>query len=259
REDMVHLCSPETATASALTGVITDPRDLDIEHPKVTDPEKPIINVDMLLPPLPVEEARRVELMKGPNIASLPEFDPLPEALQIPVLLKVGDDISTDEIMPAGARVLPFRSNIAKISEFSFDLIDETYPDRAREAGGHIVVGGGNYGQGSSREHAAVAPRFLGLRAVIAKGFARIHWQNLVNFGVVPLTFVDADDYDRVEQGDALVLDGLREAVPAGRPLTVQNVTKGTTFQAGHDLSGRQVEVLLAGGLFNWMRERLAS
>ncbi|MFQ5948857.1 MAG: aconitate hydratase, partial [Acidimicrobiia bacterium] len=258
REDMVHLCSPETATASALTGVITDPRDLDMEYPKVTDPEKPIINVDMLLPPLPAEEARRVQLVKGPNIASLPALDPLPEALEIPVLLKVGDDISTDEIMPAGARALPFRSNIAKIAEFSFEPIDETYPDRAREAGGHVVVGGDNYGQGSSREHAAVAPRFLGLRAVIAKGFARIHWQNLVNFGVLPLTFVDADDYERVEQGDVLVLGGLREAVPAGRALDVANATKGTAFQAEHDLSERQVEVLLAGGLINWMRERLA-
>jgi aconitate hydratase len=177
----------------------------------------------------------------------------LPDRIEGPVLLKVGDNVSTDEIMPAGQRVLPFRSNIPKMAEFVFDAVDESFPQRAlevRDAGGHVVVGGENYGQGSSREHAAIAPRFLGLRAVIAKNFARIHWQNLVNFGILPLEFVDPADYDRVDQDDVLVLDELRERLgDTSRSLSAQNTTKDERYELRHHLSPRQIEVILAGGL----------
>lgn len=260
REDKVCLVSPETAAASALTGVITDPRTLDMEYPRIKDPEQPCINTAMLVPPIPLEQALKVQLEKGPNIDVLPHFDPMPDAFELPVLLKVGDDISTDEIMPAGARVLPYRSNIPKIAEFAFDMVDPTYPKRAaeqRSRGGHFVLGGRNYGQGSSREHAAIAPRFLGLRAVIAKGFARIHWQNLVNFGILPLTLQDADEYDRLEQGDVLRMTDLRKQIQAGNTVEVTNLTKDRRFTATHDMSPRQIEMLLAGGLINLMRERL--
>jgi aconitate hydratase len=262
REDKVHLVSPETAAVSAITGVITDPRDLDIEYPKVADLDDPLLNTEMLVAPLPPEEARQVQLVKGPNIASLPEFEPLPPRLALPVLLKVGDDVSTDEIMPAGARVLPFRSNIPRIADFVFDMIDQSYPERAKQveaSGGHMVVGGKNYGQGSSREHAAIAPRFLGLRAVLAVSFARIHWQNLPNFGILPLTFADPTDYQRVQPGDTLVLDRVRDAVQAGGELIVENITQHSSFPVHHDLSRRQVELLLEGGLINWMKRRLGS
>ncbi len=213
REDKVCLVSPETATASALTGVITDPRTLGIPYPRIADPDDPIINREMFVSPLPLEAALQVALVKGPNIASLPTLEPLPDEIEAPVLLKVADDVSTDDIMPAGARVLPFRSNIPKIAEFSFDI---TYAARARQVKGHVVVGRSNYGQGSSREHAALGPQFLGLRAVLAKGCARIHSQNLSNFGVLPLTFVDPADYDGIQTGDVLRLTGVRRALAEG-------------------------------------------
>ena len=260
REDRVHLVSPETAAASALAGVITDPRDLDMPYPRIADLSTPLLNSTMLIPPLPPAEAAGVQLERGPNIAPLPAFEALPDQLSIPVLLKVGDDLSTDEIMPAGARVLPYRSNIPKISEFTFDMVDQGYPARARavqDAGGHAVVAGRNYGQGSSREHAALAPRYLGLRVVIALGFARIHWQNLVNFGVLPLVLDDPAEYGRVESGDVLVLRDLRRQVREVQRIAVENVTQRRDFTAHHDLSGRQVEVLLAGGLINWLRVHL--
>jgi aconitate hydratase len=177
--------------------------------------------------------------------------------MELPVLLKVGDDISTDEIMPAGGRVLPFRSNIPRISEFAFDVIDESYPRRAkevREQGGHAVVGGDNYGQGSSREHAALAPRYLGLRVVIAKSFARIHWQNLVNFGILPLTFADGGDYDRIEPGDVIQIADLHAALAQGHDLAAGIGGKERTLRLRHDLSSRQLELLRAGGIINWMR-----
>jgi aconitate hydratase len=211
------------------------------------------------VPPLPAEEAGRVTLEKGPNIASLPVLDGLANRLELPVLLKVGDNISTDAIMPAGARVLPFRSNIPKIAEFSFDMIDQTYCQRAKELAGtdgHAVVGGSNYGQGSSREHAALAPRFLGLRIVLARGFARIHAQNLVNFGILPVEFADPSEYDRIGSGDTLVFDDLHEKIRQDR-VSIENRNRSRTFEARHNLSARQIEVLLAGGVINWVKNRL--
>ena len=229
--------------------------------PHIDPPEHQIVDTDMLVPP--PEPGEGVELVKGPNIASLPDFEPLPDRIEGPVLLKVGDNVSTDEIMPAGTRVLPFRSNIPKMAEFAFDVIDEGYPERAsevRDAGGHFVLGGENYGQGSSREHAAIAPRYLGLRAVIAKNFARIHWQNLVNFGILPLEFVDGADYERVERGDVLVLDDLSSALEADeRKLEVENTEKGERYQLTHHLSPRQVKVIVAGGLIPIFKEEASS
>jgi len=213
----------------------------------------------MFMPPLPLEAALQVALVKGPNIASLPTFEPLPDSIEVPVLLKVADDVSTDEIMPAGMRVLPFRSNIPKIAEFSFDMIDPTYAARARQVKGHVVVGGSNYGQGSSREHAALGPQFLGLRAVLAKGFARIHSQNLINFGVLPLTFVDPADYDFIQTGDVLRLADVRRTLAEGGELVVENVTRRRKFQVRHFMSPRQVQLLLSGGSINWMKQRLSS
>jgi aconitate hydratase len=198
-------------------------------------------------------------LLKGPNVVSLPEFDPLPKQLEAPVLLKVDDNISTDEIMPAGARVLPYRSNIPKISEFVFAQVDETYHDRAlavRANGGHVIVGGHNYGQGSSREHAALAPRYLGLRVVIAKSFARIHRQNLVNFGVLPLTLVQDTDYERLGVRDNLRFEGLGNGLQPGSTVTVHNLTNSSRIETHHNLSDRQCEILAHGGVINWVKVR---
>ncbi len=255
KNDQVYLCSPETAVASAIKGVITDPRDLG-EAPDFTLPESFIINDNGIIPPM--EDGAQVEIVRGPNIKPLPEFDPLPEDLTGEVALKVGDNITTDHIMPAGSKILPLRSNVPAISEFVFSAIDPTFPQRAKEKEAVIIVGGENYGQGSSREHAALAPRYLGVRAKLTKSFARIHKANLINFGIVPLTFENPEDYEKISQGQTLSIPGIRKAILSGaKTVTVKDDT-GYTFQARLDLSQRDRFILAAGGLLNWVRAELA-
>ncbi|MCB9057283.1 MAG: aconitate hydratase [Calditrichae bacterium] len=251
KEDKVYLCSPETAIVSAIRGEICDPRTMDMDYPEYIKPEAMPVNKQMLHKPSVNSNESRLE--KGPNIKPLPEFNELSFSLEAPVLLKTGDNISTDEILPAGSRVLPFRSNIPEISKFTFYQLDSSFYSRAlnHKKNGFIIIAGSNYGQGSSREHAALAPRYLGLKAVIAKSFARIHFQNLANFGILPLLFNNPSDYNKNEQGDVIVIDNLHAALTDGKTLKVHNYTKRTDFNVKHNLSPRQAEMILQGSLIN--------
>ncbi|OAZ93477.1 aconitate hydratase [Halomonas sp. G11] len=260
REDSVFLCSPETAAASALAGVITDPRTLSMAYPRITEPDKIVINRALFNAPLPVEEARLKPLQKTDNTPALPALSPLPDTLEVPVLLVVGDNISTDDIMPAGQRVLPYWSSIYASAPFTFEAVDDTYATRAdttRTQGGHVIVGGVNYGQGSSRENAALVPRYLGLQVVIAKSFARIHWQNLICFGALPLTFCQPEDSGRLSQGDIIVIKDLYNQLAKGDDLIAEIPGKGT-MTLHHGLTERQKTLIAQGGVINHLRERNA-
>jgi len=248
----VYLVSPETATVSAIEGKITDPRTYG-KLPKFDMPKKFMVNDNMIIPPLSPEEAKKVEIVRGPNIKPLPEFNPLPDKLTGEVLLKVEDDITTDHIMPAGAEILPLRSNIPAISKYVFKAIDESFPDRSLTKGGGFIIGGDNYGQGSSREHAAIAPKYLGIKAVIVKSFARIHLANLVNFGIVPLTFANKDNYGKVELGDKIEID--LTTIKSGK-VNMKNLTKGLDIELTHSLSGQDLEELMAGGKLTLIKQK---
>ncbi|MEA3385726.1 MAG: aconitase family protein, partial [Thermodesulfobacteriota bacterium] len=256
KDDRVYLCSPETAVASAIQGVITDPRNLG-QAPEVSFPETYLINDNRIIPPL--EDGSNVSVLRGPNIKPLPEFEPLPKNLKAKVLLKVEDNITTDHIMPAGSKILPLRSNVPAISEYVFSAIDPEFSSRAKEAGNVIIIGGENYGQGSSREHAALAPRYLGVRAKLVKSFARIHKANLINFGILPFTFIDPDDYDRIEQGDTVNIPGLRTALLGGSDTVSVKIGKDKTIQACLELSERDRMILASGSLLNWVRARIGA
>ena len=249
--DQVYLASPLVCAASALRGVITDPRDLGVP-PRVADPGPLGLEDNMIIPP--PADGSAVEIVRGPNIKPLPRRGPLEEDLQGRVLLKVGDNISTDQIMPAGAKLLPLRSNVPALAEHVFAPIDPSFARRAREAGGGFVVGGQNYGQGSSREHAALCPMYLGVKAVFARSFARIHAANLVNFGILPLVLGEVAD-DVLAEGDEWRIPRVREQLASGGPLRVENLTQGKSFEVRHSLTPRQVQVLLAGGLLNYLRD----
>jgi len=248
----VALVSPETATVTAIKGVLTDPRNFG-EYLEIDLPEKFYVNDNMIIPPLPPEEAAKVKVRRGPNIKPLPDFPPLPSCVEGEVLIKVGDNITTDHIMPAGAKILPLRSNIPEISKYVFSRIDPEFYNRAMEKKGGFIVGGENYGQGSSREHAAIAPKYLGIKAVIVKSFARIHRANLINFGIMTLIFDNPDDYNNIEQGHKLRID--YTGIDGGK-LTLKNLTTGEEYPIHHDLSKKELEIIKTGGLLPWIKKK---
>ena len=249
-----YLVSPETAALAAIEGKITDPRKFG-PLPLIEMPQKFLVNDNLIVPPIPPEEAKNIEIVRGPNIKPLPEFNPLPDNLKGEVLLKVEDDITTDHIMPAGAKILPLRSNIPEISKFVFHVVDGAFHDRSLEKGGGFIVGGDNYGQGSSREHAAIAPKYLGLKAVVVKSFARIHLANLVNFGIVPLTFVNKDDYNNIDQGDHFEIN--LTTIETGI-VPLKNLTKESEISLTHSLSETEIKILKAGGKLTFIKQKLS-
>ena len=251
----VFLVSPETAAAAALTGVLTNPMDLDADLTKIKLPEKFVVNDNSIDPPASVEDAAGVEILRGPNIKPFPKTEPLGNTISAKAILKVGDNITTDHIMPAGAKILPFRSNIPYLANFCFTRCDEQFPENCKKYSGGIIIGGENYGQGSSREHAALVPLHLGIKAVIAKSFARIHVANLVNAGIVPLTFKNPADYDSIEQFDELELPDIRKATQTGSEVVLVNKTKNQTYALNSAVSERSADILLSGGLLSYTRE----
>ena len=257
KDGQIYLVSPEMAAVSALTGYLTDPRTLEGQF-EFTMPKEFVINDNMIVPPAAEAEMDSVQILRGPNIKPFPETAPLAESIDCGCSLKVGDNITTDHIMPAGAKILPLRSNIPAISNYCFTVCDEKFPERAKSMGKSIIVGGSNYGQGSSREHAALAPLYLGVKAVLVKSFARIHRANLINAGILPLTFVNESDYENISQGDELVIADVRKAVSEGRSeLTVVNKTNGKEIPVLCELTGRTKDIVLAGGLLDYTRESL--
>ena len=253
KDGQVYLVSPETAVASALTGYITDPTTI-TEELNITMPETFLINDSAVLPPVPAQEAAKAEVLRGPNIKEFPKSKPYTDSLTAELVLKVGDNITTDHIMPAGAKILPYRSNIPFLSKFCFEVCDPTFAERAKAAGDGIIIGGSNYGQGSSREHAALVPMYLGIRCVVAKSFARIHVANLINAGILPLTFENGDDYDALDQGTKLVIGDIYEGMEQGR-IILTDETTGKAIPCLCSFTERQQAILKAGGLLNYTKE----